>query len=1296
MISLFRISYYHDDCYISFYINGIWNQIYQRKGLDIELLFKKEEWFYKKIEEKEWKRVHAPYQSISKNDYLKIVKIDEMPKFEPCYFSDDQLVIGRLKQCFLRYDDSEISRYHFKISKQDHDWVIDDLNSCNGIYVNGRKINRCLLYEGDCIQFACYTIYFFPYCLFYESHCAKKMHAEQRKQITLNTLKLCIKPIQLPVFEPDCIIIQPFKDQLTIPTHSFLQMLPTMLMSLTSIMMSAMMFLSMNKQKADKKTWIPGIIMVFLMIMTQMFVPLCIHQLEKKQRKKKILEQKKEYESYLKMKDEQLCLQASAFQTFTYTIASFWLPNEVEQIIPIWFLSTQNQRFMTFVIGECHQVYKTFCNYQSLEFDKQNECNQWYQKCINERNKRIQQVIFFDFKNTRSIGVYGKYAKTISLFILWQLCKNQDANEFIVLLFLPTSMTRKCHLRFLPHCFLTDHTRLLYTSCTPSAFKQAIKRIDEQPKQCLIVSMETIPYLPKENYYWLQIAADQDVLSSSHTTLFGCDQTSSIEVVEYQNQYQVAYQGYEESYLIHAFHQLESFSHTEKQYPPFYFLDLYQVSDVKALHVKKRWQKKRTQTLAVPIGIDEEKKLVYLDAHASKHGPHGILAGMTGAGKSEWLMTYILSLCVNFSCEKVSFVIVDYKGGMMGNAFLNIPHICNVITNFKKQRIQRFLDALESEILDREAIFEKAKNIVGTSFCDIDCYQKWYDEGIVKQAVAHLFLIVDEFAEMKMESPQALQIMIKIARIGRSLGIHVLLATQKPYGIIDDQIWSNAHFHVCLKVQERNDSLDVIKKEDAWFLKEAGEFYLQVGHDEYFVKGKSSYTQASYTPSTNYCHEQQKRFDIYQDQGDILYSKRIQQEKGITQFEAVCNELCRVQNECNYQRPFFLPEELTNKQQTSFYTENKICLGEYEDSKARSQGLWMEDLQAFRNVFVVGSAIREFEMFVEQICFECERLYTNEQCVIFIFHANLEIEKLSKLSVVAMVESYKGQENIDEFLNRIEKWKQEKIEMLFILHDPATFKLHHPMVLQYFERQLLMQQDHIHIFILTKHISNCSMTMYAQMEQFLIFHMQDEKEYMSYFHDVCVYPRFCEGNGVYMDEKKTIEVQLHPYDETMQEIFYQLQKERNPKFQLPDFPTKIQALYEKDALYVGIDYEEKKDVWIDLKQIEQVFILSLHQNSYETYIQEWNKNYKSDWNVQMENFQQAAKTIYLVHLEDAYAFQFYTWFRNGLTQGCRIWVGEGYEKAMDIMNGKFDEIIREQDILVFNQGMIQKVRRLEV
>ena len=112
---------------------------------------------------------------------------------------------------------------------------------------------------------------------------------------------------------------------------------------------------------------------------------------------------------------------------------------------------------------------------------------------------------------------------------------------------------------------------------------------------------------------------------------------------------------------------------------------------------------------------------------------------------------------------------------------------------------------------------------------NIDSYNRFAKEHSDMEILSHLFIVADEFAEMKQQQPQFMEQLKQMARIGRSLGIHLLLTTQKPYGVIDEQIWSNARFHLCMKVQSAQDSQDMLKNSDALHLKETGSCILQVG-----------------------------------------------------------------------------------------------------------------------------------------------------------------------------------------------------------------------------------------------------------------------------------------------------------------------------------------------------------------------------------------------------------------------------------------------------------------------------------
>ena len=227
---------------------------------------------------------------------------------------------------------------------------------------------------------------------------------------------------------------------------------------------------------------------------------------------------------------------------------------------------------------------------------------------------------------------------------------------------------------------------------------------------------------------------------------------------------------------------------------------------------------------------------------------------MTGSGKSEFIINYIMSMALNYHPYEVSFVLIDYKGGGLTGAFENreigmkLPHLAGTITNLDTNEMNRSLASIQSELRKRQRMFNEARDKLNESTIDIYKYQKLYRNGLIKEPVPHLFIICDEFAELKQQQPEFMEQLISTARIGRSLGVHLILATQKPSGVVDDQIWSNSKFRICLKVQDKSDSMDMIKRPDAAALKQVGRFYLQVGYNEFFAIGQSAWTGATYFP----------------------------------------------------------------------------------------------------------------------------------------------------------------------------------------------------------------------------------------------------------------------------------------------------------------------------------------------------------------------------------------------------------------------------------------------------------------
>ncbi len=272
------------------------------------------------------------------------------------------------------------------------------------------------------------------------------------------------------------------------------------------------------------------------------------------------------------------------------------------------------------------------------------------------------------------------------------------------------------------------------------------------------------------------------------------------------------------------------------------FFAMYGIEHPKQLNIAERWKKNEShKTLAVPLGVRAPEDYVYLNLHEKAHGPHGLVAGTTGSGKSEIVQSYILSLAVNYHPYEVGFLLIDYKGGGMAGLFRNLPHLLGTITNLDGSESMRAMASIKSELARRQRMF--SENNVN----HINAYNKLFKLGEVQEPIPHLFLISDEFAELKKEQPEFMTELVSAARIGRSLGIHLILATQKPAGVVNDQIWTNSKFKLALKVQDEADSREMLKTPDAAFITQPGRAYLQVGNNEIYELFQSAWSGAAFT-----------------------------------------------------------------------------------------------------------------------------------------------------------------------------------------------------------------------------------------------------------------------------------------------------------------------------------------------------------------------------------------------------------------------------------------------------------------
>ncbi len=238
--------------------------------------------------------------------------------------------------------------------------------------------------------------------------------------------------------------------------------------------------------------------------------------------------------------------------------------------------------------------------------------------------------------------------------------------------------------------------------------------------------------------------------------------------------------------------------------------------------VRRLWDAStRERALGAPVGLGATG-VVSLDLR--RDGPHGLVAGTTGAGKSELLQSLVAALAATNPASRLTFVLVDYKGGAAFADCVGLPHTVGFFTDLDAHLARRALISLNAELRRREEVLREhaAKDI-------IDMETRFPDA-----APANLLIVFDEFAFLKKEVPEFVAGVVDIAQRGRSLGVHLILATQRPSGVVDDHIRANTNLRIALRIADEADSSDVIDRPDAAHIPKSlpGRAYVRTGHSD--------------------------------------------------------------------------------------------------------------------------------------------------------------------------------------------------------------------------------------------------------------------------------------------------------------------------------------------------------------------------------------------------------------------------------------------------------------------------------
>ncbi|MFI9243330.1 type VII secretion protein EccCa [Streptomyces sp. NPDC053086] len=277
------------------------------------------------------------------------------------------------------------------------------------------------------------------------------------------------------------------------------------------------------------------------------------------------------------------------------------------------------------------------------------------------------------------------------------------------------------------------------------------------------------------------------------------------------------------------------------------FTDLLGLGDAASVDTKRTWRPRAlAERLRVPIGLGEDGRPVMLDLKEAAQegmGPHGLCVGATGSGKSELLRTLVLGLAVTHSSETLNFVLADFKGGATFAGMAQMPHVAAVITNLADDLtlVDRMGDSIRGELNRRQEMLRDAGN-----YANIHDYEKARAAGAPLQPIPSLVLVIDEFSELLTAKPDFIEMFVQIGRIGRSLGVHLLLASQRLEEGRLRGLETYLSYRIGLRTFSAAESRAALGVPDAYELPNVpGSGFLKFGTDE-MVRFKAAYVSGVY------------------------------------------------------------------------------------------------------------------------------------------------------------------------------------------------------------------------------------------------------------------------------------------------------------------------------------------------------------------------------------------------------------------------------------------------------------------
>lgn len=933
--------------------------------------------------------------------------------------NDASITIGRNLDNDISFNSKVVSAHHAKLSFVNKVWRVTDTGSANGVFVNGKRVEEQNLDFGDLVLVMGLKV-------IVGKNFIALNNPDKRVKISKKLVEFAPQNIEKtdedeheltekeyfyrsPRFKRE---VETFEISIDSPPSSpIADDMPMALALGTSLAMGMMSIVTLTNAIATQNYLTMA--MGGSMLLGTVFLPVITKTYEKRRKRKKEMLRQKRYHEYLDkiaVEIEEECERQKEIINENIVTIEECENRILNKKRNLWERTIDHNDFLHTRVGVGNSAPAININYSGKKFTIEDDNLNEELYALAQRKKELTNVpLSYSLFEHFVSGIIGKREEVLNfakgLIIQLAAMYSYDEVKFIFLYDQEEESELK-FVKWLPHVW-SDDKKFRFISNSDSEVKEIsaylatelenrLEMNESDIEECspyyvifsfskdLAVRSELIKSVvsSKENIHFSLVTFYDELrnlpkecsvvveLNGEQSKLYDKNDVAG-QSVEFRNDIFLSKKADELSIAL-ANTPLNSAASNFQLPNMITFLNMFGVGKIEHLNALDRWKENDpTSSLEAAVGVDNLGGLFHLDLHEKFHGPHGLVAGTTGSGKSEFIITYILSLAINYHPEEVAFILIDYKGGGMAKSFESLPHTVGIITNLDGAAIKRSLVSIESELKRRQGIFAEASKKVQMSNIDIYKYQKLYREGLVDEPLQHLFIISDEFAELKTQQPEFMTQLVSAARIGRSLGVHLILATQKPSGVVDDQIWSNSRFKVCLKVQDKADSMDMLKRPDAAELAETGRFYLQVGYNELFEIGQSAWSGAPYYPSDSVSKERDLSVNFIDNNGLSIKSVKLDNRKNMfknppKQVDAITDYLNKIADEENIHiRQLWLEPIpaiiLVNDLYKKYNIKTKKfvldpVVGEYDDPARQQQKALTLPISKNGNTIVYGAA----------------------------------------------------------------------------------------------------------------------------------------------------------------------------------------------------------------------------------------------------------------------------------------------------------------------------------------------------